>query len=118
VSEDPLADCGADFMKGLQADCESLGTNCCRLLRMAGRACSGAAVVELIRSVPATLGQVGACPEDSFFHRCVVAASLGPHDPAEFLAVVDYFKAMMAMPHSRRCLLEASLAGVVLGMGW
>jgi hypothetical protein len=118
VSKDPLADFGADFMEGWEAECESLGTNCCRLLRMAGRARSGAAVVELIRSVPATLQQVGACPEDSFFHRCVVAASLGPHDPAEFLAVVDYFKAVMRITPSRRGLLEASVAGVVLGIGW
>jgi len=101
-----------------QVECEQAAYNAATLLRLAGRFPSNTTVVELIRSAPHSSDEEQD-PETSFFMRCMRAANshLQDYHRELFYSVLEYFNGLAGMKPARRALLEASVAGVVIGIG-
>jgi hypothetical protein len=101
-----------------QAECEQAAFHAATLLRLVGRFPTNITIMELVRQAPHSPDEEQD-PEVSFFMRCTRAAHTQVQDYQRelFNSVLDYFHRLSTMKPARRTLLEASVAGVVTGMG-
>lgn len=100
-----------------RAECERLALNLCLLIRIGDMKPSGAAVLELLRSLPESASET--MEETSFFARCAKAAmrNVTSWDEKQLQSVTDYLVQYAAMSPARRKMLEATLTGVLVGFG-
>jgi MoxR-like ATPase len=101
-----------------QAECERAAFNAAALMRMARRFPNSAAILEIVRSAPRSPDEEQD-PEASPFMRCARAARshAQSYDEDLYRSVIDYFHELASMKPARRALLDASVAGVLTGMG-
>jgi hypothetical protein len=101
-----------------QAACERAAFNVSALLRLARRRATHSAVLEVLRAAPRSPDEkqdADAAP----FARCALAAvEFRAAWEADLLtAVIAYFEELAAMRPRRRAMLEASIAGALIGQG-
>jgi len=111
-----------DTPEGWQAECERAVLNISNLLYLAGRRQTGTAVLEMMRSAPRTPQEMERLTKDSLLYRCALEIT-GQCKDGDFQmvhSIISFFEYLLTMPPSRRSMLEASVAGVMLGwgMGW
>lgn len=101
-----------------QAECECAALNAAALLRLADRRATHSAVLEVLRTAPRSSDE-RASVEDTAFMRCAQAAiDLAASYESDLRdAVFAYFQELAAMRPRRRAMLEASIAGALVGLG-
>jgi hypothetical protein len=102
-----------------QTECEKAVRILSNLLHLAGRRQTGSAVIEVLRLALRTPEEMDKDSTDSLLARCFEEAQLRKHpcDAMMFREVCEHLQYLMVMPPYRRAMLEASVAGVVLGWG-
>jgi hypothetical protein len=102
-----------------QTECEKAVRVFSNLLHLAGRRQAGSAILELLRTAPGAPEEADAISTDSLFGRTAKEACdrAQPCDHAMLTEFCDYIDHLVAMPASLRSMLEASVAGVILGWG-
>jgi len=97
--------------------CERAVFNANVLLRMAGMTGgSMAAVVELIRTAPRSWKDADNMPETALFDRIARQAGRLSGSDVMFRSALEYFaRELIEMAPERRSMLEASVAGVLMG---
>ncbi len=102
-----------------QAECEKAVRVMLNLLHLAGRKQTASAVLELVRTAPRTPEEIANASVSSLFCRSVFEANewAAPCDKRMFDEVRRYINYLAEMSPSRRSLLEASVAGALLGWG-
>lgn len=93
-----------------QAICEGVVFQAVRLLRRSGRTATTASVLEIIREIPSSPKTL--VNSNSYLARCVNEARL---EFGETDQLFDQLEQFARMTFTRRALLEASIAGVMLG---
>lgn len=99
-----------------QAECERAAFNAAAMLRIARMYPNKAAILEIVRSAPRAPDEEQD-PEVSPFMRYARAARtlVQPWDDELLRSIIEYFHDLASMKPARRALLEASLAGVLIG---
>ena len=121
-----------------QLDCELTIYNAASLLRLSGRFCASSAIIELIRNMPRSesemevlikiideefaqqrmMDKVGYSYHSSLFVRCIIEAfHYSKNETAILASVAGYWKNFATMPSHQRDILEASIVGVLTGLG-
>lgn len=99
-------------------ECEQAVFHAVVLLRVSGKRPVHSAVLEMLRATPRSPGEAH-YPEECFSIRCGHDAALR-HDPSEHAAfdeAIRYFQRLASMRPARRAMLEACVAGVLVGLG-
>ncbi len=99
-------------------ECEQAAFHAAVLLRLSGRRPVHSAVLEMFKTVPRSASEAH-YPEECFFMRCGREAA-SRHDSwekAAFEEAIRFFERFAAMRPARRAMIEACVAGVLVGLG-
>lgn len=105
----------ASASPGWQSQCAAVVVRLARLLEIARREKTAAAVVTLMGQLPCSEAELHTIPKTTLLWRCLLETING--DDREREDLIGFLRRVAELPPARRALLEESVVGVLLGLG-